>query len=382
MAINTLPAQSEVRQPRGIVKLNGELVAGCVLFSVDNNNFYSADTFRVEFAVNGMDSVHNPMWFSMQKDIEVELWAGFPSDPNNPQESELTRWIIGKVDDISFNPTSQRFELHGRDYSSVFIDTKTAPVAYKNQTSSQIATALAAAHGLSANVTPTKKPVGTYWNGDHVKLTSERSEWDLLTYLASEEMFVTYVKDKTLYFGPSPFLEAPTDFYILQWDAASSTYGSPQFNSKHIEFNRSLTIAKGVVVTAFSWNAEHKKVVTASYPKQARGISAGKANNSSAGSSGSQLYRKRLKDNLDILTVEKAAESLYHQIVEHEMKLRAVLPADNILTPEVAIKVEGTGTAYDQVYYPDNVTRTLSLDDGYQMEVRAKNLAPDTSAPV
>ena len=79
MAINTLPAQSEIRQPRGIVKLNGELVAGCVLFSVDNNNFYSADTFRVEFAVNGMDSVHNPRWFSMQKDIEVEWWAGFPS---------------------------------------------------------------------------------------------------------------------------------------------------------------------------------------------------------------------------------------------------------------------------------------------------------------
>jgi hypothetical protein len=49
------------------------------------------------------------------------------------------------------------------------------------------------------------------------------------------------------------------------------------------------------------------------------------------------------------------------------------MPADNILTTENIIKVVGTGTAFDQVYFPDSIVRSFGWDSGYTMTVNAKN---------
>ena len=40
------------------------------------------------------------------------------------------------------------------------------------------------------------------------------------------------------------------------------------------------------------------------------------------------------------------------------------------------IRVSGTGTEYDQEYYPDSIVRCWSWDQGYVMRVRAKNHLP------
>jgi hypothetical protein len=37
------------------------------------------------------------------------------------------------------------------------------------------------------------------------------------------------------------------------------------------------------------------------------------------------------------------------------------------------VQLIGTNTAWDQFYYPDTVTRRLSVEEGYRMELRAKN---------
>jgi hypothetical protein len=43
------------------------------------------------------------------------------------------------------------------------------------------------------------------------------------------------------------------------------------------------------------------------------------------------------------------------------------------MTTRATIRLVGTGTDWDQLYYPDTVTRRLSVQDGYRMDVRAKN---------
>ena len=53
--------------------------------------------------------------------------------------------------------------------------------------------------------------------------------------------------------------------------------------------------------------------------------------------------------------------------------LLARLPGDNLLTTRAQVQLIGTGTAWDQNYFPDTVTRHISFEEGYTMELRAKN---------
>ena len=62
------------------------------------------------------------------------------------------------------------------------------------------------------------------------------------------------------------------------------------------------------------------------------------------------------------------------------MKLKAELPGDTILDTTSVIQVTGTGTAYDQIYYPDSISRYMHWDGGFSMTVSAKNFAPDSQA--
>ena len=77
--------------------------------------------------------------------------------------------------------------------------------------------------------------------------------------------------------------------------------------------------------------------------------------------------------NLSRDQAQKLAQATAEDITRHERILTASLPGDNLLTTRCMIDLIGTGTAWDQKYYPDTVTRRLSFEEGYRMEVRAKN---------
>ncbi|MGR5437906.1 hypothetical protein, partial [Vibrio owensii] len=76
--------------------------------------------------------------------------------------------------------------LPGRDLTAAFIDTKTT-LQFQNLTSSQAAAQLAASHGLNVSGPATTTRIGTLYKYDHVDMHDQRSEWDILTWLASQE---------------------------------------------------------------------------------------------------------------------------------------------------------------------------------------------------
>ncbi|WP_234775168.1 hypothetical protein [Paraburkholderia tropica] len=74
------------------------------------------------------------------------------------------------------------------------------------------------------------------------------------------------------------------------------------------------------------------------------------------------------------------AQNWYKQLVAHEMKLEGLaLPGDNALDVTSMIQLSGTGTAFDQLYYPDSINRAMSFDGSYEMTIAAKNHAPDST---
>lgn len=371
--LNNVPTTATVRHPRGLVKINGEVMPGWISWEVDNNTFYQADTFRARFALSMMPPDKGAAWWASQKEMFIEVLAGFPVDPERFDASELDSLIYGKVDDVTYDPVGHLIELCGRDLTSELIDSKTTE-KWVNLTASQIVEQLAKRHNLIPKVVPTKIKSGTYYEIDHARLTDERSEWDLLTYLAHEEGYVVYLKGKELHFEPLP--QESQNPYVLRWEAPTDGRAFPIFNGKTISFSRNLTVARGVVVTVRSWNAKNKKVFTVTYPThKAKGTAPGKASPPAQ----NYYYTKPGK------TPEQAlqwAQAKHREITQHEMRLQASLPADNLLKVTDIIRVEGTGSIFDQTYYPESINREMSFSDGYTMTVSAKNVSPENQAVI
>lgn len=367
--LNTLPAAPAGRQPRGSVRvlgLNGQWQAmtGWIECQVEQNNFASADTFRIQFAANALPADFDVNWFSQQQDIQVEIYAGFPANPESFSLDELALLIVGITDSVDYSLHDSTLTIAGRDKTALMIDTKTVE-QYRTKLSSDVANLFAAEHGLNPVVTPTTTLIGKYYAFHNDKLNVVQSEWDILSFLARQEGFNCYVKGNDLHFEPQPDGTEPP--YVLKWDT-NAERGFATFNGKELSFSHALTIAKGIVVTVSSASLLTKKPVTATYPKPLKGVV-------QAGQSVAKAvaYNIEVKAGLTKAQVLQIAQAKYHEIAAHEMKLKAELPGDNLLDRTVPILVQGTGTAYDQQYFADSVTRTLSVDSGYSMRLTAKN---------
>lgn len=356
------------RQPRGLVRLGDKMdsmteIVGWTQFEVNNNNYLSADTFRVLLVVQGLPDSRDKNWFSSQTDMYVELLCGFPANIQSYSASDLTSWMVGQVDDIAFDPVAGTIEISGRDLTRVFIDTKTTQ-KWVNLTSSQIATQLAQAHGLNAEVTATTTKARYFYAIDHTNMADSRSEWDVLCYLAACEDFIVYVRGKTLYFGPPP--DATVGTYQLEWRDGKNG-GIASANVEHLQCTRALTVSRGIKVVVQSWNQQAQK----SFRGQCQSTS------STTSSDDPQVYL-RTRSNLTQEGVTDAAKKLYNQLVKHEMKITFEMPADDALDTNSVINLKGTGTAFDQLYYPDSINRLLSFDGAFSMQVSAKSHAPQS----
>ena len=371
--LNDIPQLAAGRQPRAVVRVNGTPIDPWVSWEVTSNTYYEADTFRVSFAANALPSYANAAWLSDQPEVFVEVLAGFPTDPDRPNAAELVSQIYGRVDDIDFDPFAGEIVLTGRDLTAAFIDARLTS-QWANATSSEIATALAQAHGLTPVVTATSEKVGTFYKHDQVRMQADRSEWDMLAWLAREEGFVCFVTGQELHFEPDA--RETSEPYVIQWSAATDDRAAPSANVTHVSFSRAMTVSKGITVTASSPSLKKKTPTVMSYPSKPRAIQAGK----SSPFGGVQTYYFTLPAGMDGTAVEQFAQKKYGEIVAHEMKLSARLPGDNLLTTKSVISMRGTGTPFDQVYYPNAITRTMSMDEGYTMTVAAKNTSPANEA--
>lgn len=364
MDVNIADAPSNARHVVGRLLL-GTTEVPFVSIDVDSNGFYSADTFSATLALSAMPADTGTLaWWGSQTSVEVTISVGL-IDQNSTNWQTL---IVGGVDRWSFSPA--RFEVHieGRDYTSKLIDTKTSE-KFANYTTSQVATLLAQRHGLTPVVTATTTNVGGIAKYDHTHCNDERTEWDLLSYFAGLDGFQVYVKGSELHYEPALEPEK-ADQYLIRW-VAPGTLAYPTANTTDdLTFERDLTLAQGVTVSVRSW--KNGKAYTETYPtNSAKGIAPGQA------VAKRQVYSV-VRSGLDRQEAQALAQKLHKQITQHEMRMSGSLPGDNLLWPDTIIRVEGTSSAFDQLYYADSVRRSLSYESGYTMSLAAKNHNPNS----
>jgi phage protein D len=353
-----LASPDVVRQPGIAMAVNGQRMPGLVSLAVTRNNFFAADTFTAHVALDQTGTGYAAPYWADQDTIELNLMLSLDG-------GALQSVILGPVDIVSIDPARQVLTLSGRDYSSAFIDSKTAE-KFQNLTSSQIVQTLAARHGLQAQVQATTTPAGKYYDVDHAEVTNQVSEWTLLTYLAQHEGFDIFVEAKTVYFQPPATTAAP---YVITYDASGTI---PAASVKNLVMQRNLALTNAVIVKVISWNHELKTAITAT--RQAKPTAG-----SSSGTSPTYIFREAglTQSQADSLAVAKLTD-----ITSHERRVVIDMPGDPSLTPRSMLQLTGTGTQFDQTYYISELRLDCALKTGLRMRVEARNSSPQSVVTV
>ena len=343
------------RTPRPFVSINGVRlpVQSVISMEVTNASHFTADTYRVELAVGGLPDAYGPSYWGESQDDRLSLGISLNGETPMPL-------IVGQVDDVDWDLTGRVITLTGRDLSAGLIDTKSAE-KFQNRTASEIAQSLAIRHGLDSSVQATGTRAGTYYEIDHAVVTQEQTEWDLLTYLAEREGFDVWVSGETLHFQPPPAL-AGTPYTLLWSEPGDGSFAS---NATRINVRRSQTLARDVIVQMRSWNQKQQTAFTVTAKRS-------QVKKSQRRGGEAQVY-SIVRPNLTRDQALQLANAMAEDITRHERVLSASLPGDSLLTTRGTVRLVGTGTDWDQIYYPDTIVRSLSRQDGYRMDLRAKN---------
>ncbi len=349
-----------MRWPRLRLLANGIAVGGAMAAEVNASNSFQASSFTALVSLSA-DPVQGAAWWESQTAIRLEIQAALGASLLDPIGEGWTRLLLGDVDTLQIDPIANTVQLAGRDLTHLFIDARTQR-SFVNLTASQIATQLADEQGLTAQVTATTTPVGQYYQLEHDTLVLGglhriTTEWDLLVWLARHEGFDCYVDGQTLVFAP-PTSEQAVPFVVSFGPGAA-------LNVIDVRMERALTLAADVQVTVKSWDSRSK----AAFVRTVRATSA----------SGSTNVGKNQQSYVFVVPGLTPAEALAYaqqrlaEITRHERIVTITMPGETTLTPRSRIALAGSGTGFDQLYYPDHILRRIDAKRGFVQTVTAKN---------
>ena len=360
-----MPAsETTLRQPRLRALANGALLPNAIEADILSNNHYAADRFRLAVA-NPDPALLDTGTIAL--DIQLCLTPG-----------AWTSLIQGEADTIDHDPLANRLTLHGRDYAARLIEARTQET-FANQTSSEIAATIAARHGLTSDVTATTTPVGRYWQLEHDRVTLDQfsrttTEWDLLTTLAGHEGFDLWVTGTTLHFRPAAISATP--HAILR---PVATLTGPA-NVTTLRLERSLTLARDIEVTVKSWNSRQQTAFIQTARRTSRGDGRGDGRGEGRGEgrgqgkgSGPPQKYAYVVPNLTPDDALKLAQRKLAELTAHERLVTADMPGELALAPRQQIRLEGTGTSFDQPYWIDAIDRHLHFARGFTQRLHARN---------
>lgn len=353
-----LPEGAQLRHPRATLYVNDEPMPGLLDVEVDANNFYAANTFRATLALGGTGKP----WSFWASNDEMRVRVQVAIDGEAPATI-----FVGLVDNVTTDPVAMLVCIDGRDLTGALIDNRTTE-KWMNFRSHRVVEVLAKKHGLKAVTTQSKNRVGSFFGDEDASIKSTATQWDLISYLAQQEGRRLFIQGDTLYWVDEK--DVPMRPYPLVWTGAPATPSTSRARVTQLRFERNLTLAGDVEVVVQSYDADTGDA----FKKKAK-VKHRKRGGKGRQRSETQTFVRTIP-NLTPERAQQRAQALLRDISQHEVRLFFSAPADNDLNETSIIKVSGTGTDYDQDYYPDSILRCWSWDQGYVMRVRAKNHLP------
>jgi hypothetical protein len=352
-----------VSKPRSIVKLDGQSVY-FLDWTVNLNSTHQADDFTINlpFRIDQNQTQNylvatpeKPSYLFTKSDVLVEIFVGFPRNPENYQSSDLKRIMYGNMDtaELNLSNSGEVVTLTGRNRVAPFLDTKST-IKYQNMTSSAIAGMLAKKYGLATSITPTYTLAGKYFAGDSTVINSDTCEWDLLAFLADQEGFELRVWDNTLYFGPFEKIIGN-----VTTDGLKYTWGQ---NIVDLTITRSPHAAKNLIIDVHSYNSKTGKHIKATAKK-------------TGSSSGESFHQRYYYPGLTQDQAQKKATSILNQLSKLEIIGTLDVVGHEKLTVDRLLLLNGLGTGLSNQYYVRKASHTFNMiSGGYQAQIDFSNL--------
>jgi hypothetical protein len=272
--------------------------------------------------------------------------------------------LTGIVDHVSADPIQGTIAIDGRDYTASLRDSDLT-VTITNQTTSEVATAIARSAGLTPVVTATTTPAGKFAHGEYgqTKLSGGNhtgNNWDALVEMARQDGFDLFVQGNELHYQPPIAVDSPPWVIACALDPKTR---APTSNAMDLNMNRSLFLASGVQVTVKSFHSQMATQAVAT-----------------AGSTNASARQYTIvRPNLTGDQAQTVAQRYLDELMRHERTIQGSVPGDMLLTPRVMMSLTGTKTPADQSYYPISITRKIGAR-GFVMEFLANNRSREVQA--
>ncbi len=367
--VNNVTATGNVRRPRTILMM-GDIQLDFERITIHHSGTHQAGIFTAKLPSRAGPAPGQWGWWTALDVVQLDVFTGFPADPENFTTSDLTQLGTFQVDSLQLDVGKNAVMVQGRDLSSLLIDQKTSE-NFSNMTSSEVAQQFCDTTGLTAQITDTTTKIGTYFSTDYVQIRHNQTLWAILTYLARKEGFDLYVVGRTLYFGN--FMNQQGQAYLIQVDPGTPDRPFNSSNAVQLELEHDLTLARDVMVTVKSTNLQSGQTFYAKAKAYSSKIQAVQSLTpilpGPAGDVQNYVY------TIPHLTPQQAQQKaleLATQISQHEYRIKADLPGDAALYPWVPIEIQGSGTPFDQQFWASDIERDIT-PTSFRMKVRAKN---------
>lgn len=351
----------ELRKPRAVVKINNKDVKFIEL-EITSGSPYTADTYFIEIPLYDQPDGIDFEYFSVTEKFLIQVYMGFPKDADSFNINDLSLMIEGESNDVEIDPSQGTVSISGRDLSSRLIDSKVTQ-SFSNITASELASLFAQQNGLKEEITPTTQILGNFLQTAQNYTANNTTQWDMLVNAAINEEFIVYVRGDTLVFKPITVNDDNAIPYILNYIPKSVDNIIPVFDKgTKINFFKNNIVSGNVHVTV--------KVPYSTYTGKAFHVRLkAKSKNSDAETIRKYVYSL---PGLTNQQAEQKAKQLLNNLVIHSMRFSAQLIGDIVLAKDMLIKIVGTKTDFDQIYYIDSIVRRMTIND-FSMFVTAKN---------
>jgi hypothetical protein len=328
------------------ISIDGQRVQGLLQAAISNNNYFSADSFSLTFAM-GAPPLADFAWWSQLSPGYVEVNAEGDRLPG------ILRLITGNIDMLAVDPIMGMVSVEGRDLSARLIDTYVQQ-DFVNQTASEVISTLCSSHGLEMQVTSTQGNIGRYFEDGFTKLSlgqfsHVRSNWDLVVQLARENGFDVFMDGATLTFQPTG--SVVTDLIEI----------SPSSVIK-MRLEQNLAIPDLPTIDLQSWNSQQAKVYS-SFDSTGQFAQP----TVTEGASSTYLFSG---SNLTSAQADSRTGQYLREVSRLRTQLHLEVPWNFNVFPRTLLSLY-TGSAFDGPYQVDSVERFYSSAAGSTQMVRA-----------
>ncbi|MBB3174990.1 hypothetical protein FHR90_002837 [Endobacter medicaginis] len=270
-----------------------------------------------------------------------------------------SRVLLGRVDRMRWDAAGGMLMCEGRDLGALLLDYR-IPDGYLNRTSSEIAISVANACGLAAQVIPTTRMVGQFYQIEHRRLplltySARATAWDLLSELALMEGCHVGLSADTLVFGPLAGAAGVSAMWSCSPGGWTTLLGPP---AEQILLSALPEIATDTAVRVRSWNSRQRSLVD-------------------TGAAGAMGAYDVMRPNLADDDAQALAQALLDRIRPRSSSVQIVLPGELALSAGDTIGLTGTQTAWDGLYRLDEIERSISVAGGFRQYMTASTLAED-----